>query len=167
MSQKDAELLTSDRELADYFEQTAAACGDSRSAANWITGEWMRCLNRDGLRFKESRVTPPMLGDLIAKINDNSISGKIAKDVFDDMWHGKGNASEIISARNLEQITDADEIERAIDHVIDNCAEQVMQHRSGQEKVFGFLVGQVMRATGGKANPKMVNKILRGKLSGE
>jgi len=167
VTQKDAELLTSDRELADYFEQTATACGDSRSAANWITGEWMGSLNRDGLRFEESRVTPQMLGDLIAKINNNSISGKIAKEVFDGMWNGEGNASEIISARNLEQITNADEIEHAIDHVIDNCADQVMQYRSGQEKVFGFLVGQVMQATGGKANPKMVNKILRHKLSSE
>ena len=167
VTQKDAELLTSDRELADYFEQTATACGDSRSAANWITGEWMGSLNRDGLRFEESRVTPQMLGDLIAKINDNSISGKIAKEVFEGMWSGEGNASEIILARNLEQITNADEIEQAIDHVIDNCADQVMQYRSGQEKVFGFLIGQVMRATGGKANPQMVNKILRGKLSGE
>ena len=167
VTQKDAELLTSDRELADYFEQTATACGDSRSAANWITGEWMGSLNRDGLRFEESRVTPQMLGDLITKINNNSISGKIAKEVFDGMWNGEGNASEIISARNLEQITNADEIEQAIDHVIDNCADQVMQYRSGQEKVFGFLVGQVMQATGGKANPKMVNKILRDKLSSE
>ena len=167
VTQKDAELLTSDRELADYFEQTATACGDSRSAANWITGEWMGSLNRDGLRFEESRVTPQMLGDLIAKINDNSISGKIAKEVFDGMWNGEGNASEIISARNLEQITNADEIEHAINHVIDNCADQVMQYRSGQEKVFGFLVGQVMQATGGKASPKIVNKILRDKLSGE
>ena len=167
VSQKDAELLTSDRELADYFEQTAAACGDSRSAANWITGEWMGSLNRDGLRFEESLVTPQMLGDLIAKINDNSISGKIAKEVFDRMWNDEGNASEIIAARNLEQITDADEIEHTIDRVIDNSAEQIIQYRSGQEKVFGFLVGQVMQATGGKANPKMVNKILRDKLSGD
>lgn len=167
VSPKDAELLTSDRELADYFEQTAAACGDSRSAANWITGEWMACLNRDGLRFGESRVTPLMLGNLIAKINDNSISRKIAKEVFDGMWNGKGSASEIISARNLEQITDADEIERAIDHVIDNCAEQVIQYHSGQKKIFSFLVGQVMQSTRGKANPKMVNEILRDKLSGE
>ena len=127
----------------------------------------MRYLNRDGLRFEESLVTPQMLGDLIAKINDNSISGKIAKEVFDRMWNGEGNASEIIAARNLEQITDADEIERTIDRVIDNCAEQIIQYRSGQEKVFGFLVGQVMQATGGKANPKMVNKILRDKLSGD
>ena len=167
VSQNDAELLTSDRELADYFEQTATACGDSRSAANWITGEWMGRLNRDGVRFEESRVTPQMLGDLISKINDNSISGKIAKEVFDGMWNGEGNASQIIAARNLAQITDADQIERAIDHVIDNCAEQVIQYHSGQEKVFGFLIGQVMQATGGKANPKMVNKILRHKLSSE
>ena len=154
MSQNDAELLTSDRELADYFEQTAAACGDSRSAANWITGEWMGYLNRDGLRFGESRVTPQMLGDLIAKINDNSISGKIAKKVFDGMWNNEGNASEIIAARNLEQITDSDEIERAIDHVIDNCTEQVMRYRSGQEKGF-WLSGRTSYAgNGGQSQPE-------------
>ena len=127
----------------------------------------MAHLNRDGLRFKESRVTPQMLGDLIAKINNNSISGKIAKDVFDSMWKGEGNASEIISARNLEQISDADEIKRVIDDVTNNYVQQVMQYRNGQEKVFGFLVGKVMQATEGKANPKIVNKILRDKLSGE
>ena len=83
------------------------------------------------------------------------------------MWNGEGNASQIIAARNLAQITDADQIERAIDRVIDNCAEQVMQYHNGEEKVFGFLIGQVMQATEGKANPKMVNKILRHKLSSE
>jgi aspartyl-tRNA(Asn)/glutamyl-tRNA(Gln) amidotransferase subunit B len=165
ISREDAELLTSDRGLADYFEETVAACDDSRSAVNWITGDWMGHLNRDGLRFEESRVTPQMLGELIAKINDNSISGKIAKDVFDAMWNGEGNANDIIKAKNLEQITDADEIERVIENVIKDCDDQVMQYRSGQEKVFGFLVGKVMQMTGGKANPKIVNKILRDKLS--
>ena len=106
-----------------------------------------------------------MLGDLITKINDNSISGKTAKLVFDGMWNGEGNASEIISTKNLEQITDTDEIERTIDEVINNCVEQVVQYRNGREKVLGFLVGQVMKATAGKANPKIVNKILRYKLS--
>jgi aspartyl-tRNA(Asn)/glutamyl-tRNA(Gln) amidotransferase subunit B len=165
ISQKDAELLTSDRELADYFEQAVVACGDSRAAANWITGEWMARLNRDGLNFGESHITPQILGNLITKINDNTISGKIAKEVFDSMWNGEGNASEIIAARNLKQITDPDEIEIAIDRVIDNCAEQVLQYRNGQEKVFGFLVGQVMQETKGKANPKMVNETLRSKLT--
>ena len=165
ISQKDAELLTSDRELADYFEQTVVACSDSRAAANWITGEWMARLNRDGLNFGESHISPQILGNLITKINDNTISGKIAKEVFDSMWNGEGNASEIIAARNLKQITDPDEIEIAIDRVIDNCAEQVLQYRNGQEKVFGFLVGQVMQETGGKANPKMVNETLRNKLT--
>ena len=164
MSQLEAELLTSDRELADFFEQTASTCRDSRNAANWITGELMARLNRDGVGLAKSRITPEMLGDLIAKINDNSVSGKIAKDVFDAMWDGEGNASDIIASKNLQQITNSDEIERAVDDVIDNFTSQVVQYRSGQQKVFGFLVGKVMLATEGKANPETVNKILRDKL---
>lgn len=165
MSQHDAELLTSDRELADYFEQTASECGDSRSATNWITGKLMERLNRDKLSPKTSRVTPHMLSELITEINEDRISGKIAKNVFDSMWNGEGNAREIISTRNLEQIADADQIEIIIDDVIANCDEQVARYRSGEKKIFSFLVGKVMKETGGKANPKMVNKILAKKLS--
>ena len=165
MSQTDAELLTSERELANYFEETVSFCADNRSSANWITRELLSRLNRDGLKIRDNRITPPMLGDLINCINDNTISGKIAKDVFEAMWNGEGTPAAIIADRGLEQITDDNKIEAAVVQIIDDYSQQVDQYRNGQEKIFGFLVGKVLAETKGKANPKSVNAILRKKLS--
>ena len=165
MNQTDAELLTSERELANYFEETVSFCADSRSSANWITGELLSRLNRDGLRIRENKITPTMLGDLINCINDNTISGKIAKDVFEAMWNGEGAPATIIADRGLEQITDDNKIEAVVVQIIDDYSQQVAQYRNGQEKIFGFLVGKVLAETKGKANPKSVNAILRKKLS--
>ena len=105
-----------------------------------------------------------MLAGLIQRIEDNTISGKIAKDVFDAMWQGEGVADEVIEKRGLKQITDVGEIEKTIDQILAVSSTQVEQYRNGQEKVFGYFVGQVMKATGGKANPKQVNEILKKKL---
>ena len=165
MSQTDAELLTSERELANYFEETVSFCADNRSSANWITGELLSRLNRDGLKIRDNRITPTMLGDLINCINDNTISGKIAKDVFEAMWNGEGTPAAIIANRGLEQITDDNKIEAVVVQIIDDYSQQVDQYRNGQEKIFGFLVGKVLAETKGKANPKSVNTILRKKLS--
>jgi aspartyl-tRNA(Asn)/glutamyl-tRNA(Gln) amidotransferase subunit B len=165
MSQTDAELLTSERELANYFEETVSFCADSRSSANWITGELLARLNRDGLRIQDNRITPTLLGDLINCINDNTISGKIAKDVFEAMWNGEGTPANIIADRGLEQITDDNKIEAVVDQIIDDFSQQVDQYRNGQEKIFGFLIGKILAETKGKANPKSVNAILRKKLS--
>ena len=161
----DAELLTSERDLADYFEHTVSFCADSRNTANWITGELLAHLNRDGLHLEESRVTPEMLGDLITRINDNSISGTIAKEVFEGMWNGEGNPVDIITSKNLGQITDIDQINSVIDQVINEFTQQVLEYQNGQEKIFGFLVGKVMLETKGKADPKIVTTNLRNKLS--
>ena len=165
LNEKDAEFLTSDREIADYFEQVVLICSDSRKSANWITGELLHRLNQNGLDIKNSKIAPPMLGELIQKINDGTISGKIAKDVFDEMWRGEGDANSIIETNNLGQISNTDIVDDAIDKVIENHATQVQQYLDGQSKVFGFLVGKVMQATAGKANPQLVNQILKTKLT--
>jgi len=165
LNRLDAEILTSERELADYFEKTVSICEDAQTTSNWITRELLGKLKRDGLRFRENSITPAMLGDLINKIKSNIISGKIAKDIFNGMWNGDGTAAEIIANKNLEQITDIEEIESVIDNVLSEYPHQVEQFYAGQEKIFGFLVGKVMAVTKGKANPQSVNTILRSKLS--
>jgi len=164
LNEKDAEFLTSDRNIADYFEQVVSICGDSRKSANWITGELLHHINQNGLDIKSSNIDAQMLGELIQKINDKTISGKIAKGVFDEMWHGEGNASSIIEKNKLGQISNTTIVEEAIDQVIENHSAQVQQYLAGQNKVFGFLVGKVMQVTAGKANPQLVNQILQHKL---
>jgi aspartyl-tRNA(Asn)/glutamyl-tRNA(Gln) amidotransferase subunit B len=164
LSEYDANLLTGSRELADYFEAAAAACGDAKLAANWVTGELAAALNREGREVGTSPVDAQMLGGLLGRICDGTISGKIAKQVFEAMWQGEGDADAVIEAKGLEQITDAGAIEAIIDEIIRANPTQVEQYRSGKDKVFGFFVGQAMRASKGKANPQQVNKLLRRKL---
>ncbi|MEX0706840.1 MAG: Asp-tRNA(Asn)/Glu-tRNA(Gln) amidotransferase subunit GatB [Woeseia sp.] len=161
----DAEVLTGSRALADYFEAVAsAAAGDPKQAANWVIGELLAALNRDGLDINESRVTANALAGLLARIDDGTISGKIAKDVFEAMWAGEGSADEIIEARGLKQITDASAIDSIVDAVIAANPEQVADYRAGKEKIIGYLVGQVMKESQGKANPSQVNESLRRRL---
>lgn len=168
LKQSDVSLLVASRPLADYFEVAArliaAAGGDAKLAANWVTGELAGALNSDGLGIADSPVSAEDLAGLLLRIVDNTISGKIAKDVFDGMWHGEGTADEIIDGRGLKQISDSGELEKIVDQVIAECPEQVEQYRDGKTKVLGFLVGQVMKATQGKANPGQVNEILRRRL---
>jgi len=159
----DAEILTMSRSLADYFE-AAAASSDPKLAANWILGDLSAALNREGLDIQDSRISPEELGGLLARIADNTISGKIAKDVFDAMWAGEGKASEIIDARGLRQITDSSAIEAVVDRVIEANPGQAAEYRSGKDKLLGFFVGQVMKETKGKANPAEVNRILKERL---
>ena len=125
----------------------------------------MAALNRDGLQIEQSRVSPNSLGRLICRINDQSISGKIAKDIFSELWDNGGEVDRIIEARGLKQISDSTELEQVVAKILSKFMEQADQVRQGQEKVLGFLVGQVMKETGGKANPKVVNEILSRKLS--
>ncbi|MCU0833709.1 MAG: Asp-tRNA(Asn)/Glu-tRNA(Gln) amidotransferase subunit GatB [Chromatiaceae bacterium] len=160
----DASLLTANRELADYFEAVAAAGGDAKLAANWVNGELAAALNRDGREMTESPVSAEMLGGLITRIRDNTISGKLAKQVFEAMWNGEGDADAVIAARGLKQLTDSGEIERIIDAIVAANPEQAAQYRSGKDKVFGFFVGQVMKASKGKANPQQVNELLKARL---
>ena len=166
LRKSDAQQLTADRGVADYFEETVReAEGNSKIATNWVTGDLMAALNRDSLPIEQSRVSPISLGKLICRINDQSISGKIAKDIFSDLWDNGGDVDQIIEARGLKQISDSAELEQIVEKILSKFSEQADQVRQGQEKVLGFLVGQVMKETGGKANPKAVNEILSRKLS--
>jgi aspartyl-tRNA(Asn)/glutamyl-tRNA(Gln) amidotransferase subunit B len=164
----DAEVLTSSRALADYFEKVVEASGnEAKLSANWVVVELSGMLNKDGKEIDESPVTAEMLGGMIQRIKDNTISGKIAKEVFEAMWNGEGNsADEVIEKKGLKQITDTGAIEKIIDDIIAANPAQVEQFRAGKDKVLGFFVGQVMKATQGKANPGQVNQILKKKLSG-
>jgi aspartyl-tRNA(Asn)/glutamyl-tRNA(Gln) amidotransferase subunit B len=166
LSDYDANLLTASRELADYFETVARACGDAKLAANWINGELSATLNKAGLEIGSSPVPADRFAGLIKRIQDNTLSGKIAKQVFEAMWSGGLEADAAIEAQGLRQITDSGAIEAIVDEIIGANAAQVEQYRGGNEKVFGFFVGQVMKASKGKANPQQVNEILRQKLQG-
>ncbi len=164
LSDYDAGLLTAEREVADYFEATLAAGADAKLAANWINGELTAALNRDDLPITAAPVGPSALAGLLTRISDATISGKIAKDVFAAMWLGEGTADAIIEARGLKQITDTGALEAAVDAVLAANPAQVEQLRGGKDKVLGFLVGQVMKSTQGKANPAQVNALIREKV---
>ncbi|MFW2439383.1 MAG: Asp-tRNA(Asn)/Glu-tRNA(Gln) amidotransferase subunit GatB [Arenicellales bacterium] len=165
LSDYDAETLTASRELADYFEKAVAALpSQPKLIANWVNGELTAGLNRDNTRITESPVTAAMLGELVTRIDDNTISGKIAKEVFEAIWNGEGSADEIIEKRGLKQISDDSAIEPVIDEILANNPNQIEQYKGGNTKLLGFFVGQVMKATQGKANPKQVNELLRKKL---
>ena len=161
----DAGVLTAQKALADYFEGVAAGTrAGAKTAANWVIGELTGALNRDGLEISASRVTAADLATLLDKIADGTISGKIAKDVFEAMWQGEGTVQAIIEKRGLVQISDSASIEALVDRAIAANPTQVEQFRAGKQQVLGFLVGQVMKASGGKANPAAVNAALRKKL---
>jgi aspartyl-tRNA(Asn)/glutamyl-tRNA(Gln) amidotransferase subunit B len=162
----DAAVLTVSRALAEYFEAVVEVSGEAKLSANWVTGELSAALNKADLDISECPVSASMLGGMIKRITDNTISGKIAKEVFEAMWNGEGDADVVIEAKGLKQITDSSAIEPITDEIIANNPGQVEQYRSGKEKLFGFFVGQVMKATQGKANPQQVNELLKQKLNG-
>jgi aspartyl-tRNA(Asn)/glutamyl-tRNA(Gln) amidotransferase subunit B len=166
LSAYDASNLTVSRQLADYFERTVEVSGAApKLCANWISGELAAALNKAGLDIGQSPVTPQLLGGLLKRVADETLSGKLAKQVFDALWRGEGKADAIIEARGLKQVTDAGAIEALVDAAIAANPEQVKQYRAGKHKVLGFFVGQVMKTSQGKANPEQVNEILRKKLS--
>jgi aspartyl-tRNA(Asn)/glutamyl-tRNA(Gln) amidotransferase subunit B len=166
ISDYDAALLTASPVMAAYFETVAGGCGDAKLAANWINGALAAALNKAGLDIADSPVSAEHLAGLIARIKDDTISGKIAKQVFEAMWAGDGDADQVIEAKGLKQITDTGAIEAIIDGIIDANPGQVEQYRAGKDKLFGFFVGQVMKQTQGKANPQQVNALLKDKLKG-
>jgi aspartyl-tRNA(Asn)/glutamyl-tRNA(Gln) amidotransferase subunit B len=166
LSAYDAGVLTATRELADYYEAVVGASeGQAKLAANWVMGELSGHLNKDGRDITDSPVGPEDLALLLRRIGDNTISGKLAKDVFEAMWSGEGGADEVIEKKGLKQITDTGAIETIIDEVLSNNPGQLAEYRSGKDKLFGFFVGQVMKASKGKANPQQVNELLKRKLN--
>ena len=168
LSAFDADQLTGSRAQADYFEAAARLGGDAKLTANWVMGDLAAALNRDATDFAHSPVSAVALGQLVARIKDDTISGKIAKDVFAAMWAGEGSADEVIEAKGLKQITDTGAIEALVDAVLAANPEQVENYRSAepdkQPKMLGFFVGQIMKQSQGKANPQQVNALLREKL---
>ena len=161
----DAEILTASRALADYFEAVVAATeATAQIAANWVIGELAGALNRDGKDIGDSNISAVDLAGLVSRIHDNTISGKIAKQVFEAMWDGEGSADEIIEAEGLQQITDSSAIEAVVDKVIADNPGQVAEYQAGKDKLIGFFVGKVMQETKGQANPGQVNQILKDKL---
>ncbi len=170
LSDDDASLLTSQKELADYFEACVkAADGEAKLSANWITGELTAALNKDNTEISNSPVTADMLGSMIKRIKDNTISSKIAKQVFEAMWNGEGDADTIIESKGLKQVTDTGAIEILVDDVITNSPNQVAQYQAAPDdkkgKLIGYFVGQVMKQSQGKANPQQVNNLLKEKLN--
>jgi aspartyl-tRNA(Asn)/glutamyl-tRNA(Gln) amidotransferase subunit B len=167
LSDYDAGVLTASRELADYYEAVVAGLGGGKAklAANWVMGELSGALNRDNLEIGASRVDAPRLAGLLQRIEDDTISGKIAKDVFEAMWSEGRDADAVIEARGLRQITDTGAIEQAIREAIARSPQQHAEYRAGKDKLFGYFVGQVMKATGGKANPAQLNELLKRLLA--
>jgi aspartyl-tRNA(Asn)/glutamyl-tRNA(Gln) amidotransferase subunit B len=167
LSAYDAGVLTASRDLADYYEELVrAAPQDPKLAANWVMGELAARLNRENLEISCGRMPPARLAGLLARILDRTISGKIAKELFEAMWSGGESADAVIGAQGLRQITDSATIERVIDEVMARNPGQLAEYRAGKDKLFGFFVGQVMKATGGKANPAQLNELLLRKLRG-
>ena len=167
LSAYDAGVLTASIELAEYYESVVRELGgEPKLAANMVMGDLAGLLNRDGVEIGASRVSARSLAALLARIVDNTISGKIAKDVFLAMWDQGQEADAVIAAQGLRQITDESAIERAIDAVMAASPGQLAEYRAGKDKLFGFFVGQVMKSTQGKANPARLNELLKKKLSG-
>ncbi len=166
LAEYEAGVLTASRELADYFEVAARIAGDdAKRTANWVMGDLLGALNKEGKEIGESPVSAELLGGMLQRINDNTISGKIAKQVFECMWNGEGDADTVIEQKGLKQVTDSGAIEKIIDEIIANNPQQLEQYRAGKDKLFGFFVGQVMKETEGKANPAQVNALLKQKLA--
>jgi aspartyl-tRNA(Asn)/glutamyl-tRNA(Gln) amidotransferase subunit B len=169
LSAYDADVLSASREMAEYFEQVTEGCGDAKLAANWVMGELSSLLNKDNLEIDQSPVSAAQLAGMILRIRDNTISGKLAKMVFEALAAGEGaTADEVIEKKGLKQVTDSGAIEKMLDEVLAANAEQVEQYRASDEakrgKMFGFFVGQAMKASKGKANPGQVNELLKKKL---
>ncbi|MEZ5494996.1 MAG: Asp-tRNA(Asn)/Glu-tRNA(Gln) amidotransferase subunit GatB [Pseudomonadales bacterium] len=168
LSDYDASQLSAERVTADFYEQTVAACGDAKLAANWVMVELLAALNKNGLVLAQSPVAAEQLGGMIARIKDGTISGKIAKQVFELMWNAGGSADTIIEQHGLKQVSDSGAIEKIVDDIIAANPQQVDNYRAATEdkrpKMLGFFVGQIMKVSQGKANPQQVNEILLKKL---
>jgi aspartyl-tRNA(Asn)/glutamyl-tRNA(Gln) amidotransferase subunit B len=161
----DAEILTQSRDIADYYEKVIDMTDDYKSASNWVMGDVLKVINENKIDIKEFCISPDNLAELINIINDNTISGKIAKEIFPEMLKENKKPLEIVKSKNLLQITDTTAISKVIDNVLSNFPDEIGEFLNGKEKVFGFFIGKIMQETKGKANPKIVNELLREKIS--
>ena len=167
LSRYDAGVLTSSRELADYFEAMLAEKVDAKLSANWVMGDLAAFLNKDTLDITQSPVSAQQLAQLVARISDNTLSGTLAKKVFEHLWNGDGESVDaIIEAKGLKQISDSGALEQIIDDIMAANPQQVEQFRAGKDKLMGFFVGQAMKASKGQANPAQLNELLKKKLAG-
>jgi aspartyl-tRNA(Asn)/glutamyl-tRNA(Gln) amidotransferase subunit B len=168
LSVYDANILASSRELAQYFEEavTLAAPATPKLVANWIIGDLAAALNKNHLDITQSPINAAAMAGLVKRIDDQTISGKLAKTVFEAMWAGEGNADQVIQTKGLQQVSDPGIIEKIIDEVMSAHPQQVADYRAGKDKLFGFFVGQVMKASKGQANPEQLNILLKEKLQG-
>jgi aspartyl-tRNA(Asn)/glutamyl-tRNA(Gln) amidotransferase subunit B len=164
LSFNDASHLVGDKDLADFYEKTAVASGNPRTSANFILSELLRELNNSGKTAADSPVSPENLAALIKTLDVGSINNNQAKEVLTEMFATGKDAAAVISEKGFEQISDSSAIEKIVDDIIKNNENQVNAYRGGNEKLFGFFVGQVMKASQGKANPKIVNEVLKSKL---
>jgi len=164
LSSYDAGVITASHSLSNYFDVVAEKTGDAKLSANWITGEMSARLNREEIEVDSVPVDADAFAQLLTRIKDNTISGKIAKDVLDAMWNGEGSADEVIESKGLKQITDTGAIEAYVDEVIANNPSQFEELKAGKDKMMGFFVGQVMKMSKGKANPAQVNELIRSKM---
>lgn len=163
----DASILVSSKELSNYYEDVVKESGDQpKLAANWVISELLGALNKAGLELADSPISAAQLGKLITRIADNTISGKIAKTIFEAMWQKEGEVDAVIEQRGLKQVTDTGAIEKLVDEIIAANPQQVADYRGGKDKLFGFFVGQAMKASGGKLNPAQLNDLLKKKLQG-
>ncbi len=167
LPERDTEILTAERALAEYFDACAQLHKDAKACANWVMGDVQRRRNDEGLSVADIPVTPELLVGILKRIDDKTISGKIAKTVFDEMWTTGKDADTVIDEKGLKQVTDTGAIEKMVDDVIAANPAQAQEFSEGKDKLLGFFVGQIMKASKGKANPGMVNELLRKKLRGE
>ena len=164
LPEQDADLLTSERAMAEWFEDSVKLGGEPKAVSNWTMGELMRLLNEENKSFDECRLKPLQLAEMLAMIDKGTISGKIAKTVFEEMFKTGKDAETIVKEKGLVQVSDESEIEKVVDDILQKNQKEAERFRAGEEKLLGFFAGQVMKATKGKANPKMVNELLRKKL---
>ena len=165
LSSYDAQVLTSSKEIAAYFEEVVGIYSDPKVCANWVMVEISGWLNKSGIEIADCPISSRSLAGLLVRIGDGTISGKIAKEVFEAMWNGEGEADAIIESKGLKQISDSGALERIVDEIISNNPSQVADYRGGKDKLFAFFVGQAMKATKGQANPAQLSEILKKKLS--
>jgi len=165
LSEYDAAVLASSRAMAEYYETVVELCADAKLSSNWVTVDLLGMLNKNNIDIEQSPISAQRLSDLIARIKDATISGKIAKTVFEIMLEDSSGVDQIIEKQGLKQVTDSGAIEQLVDQVISSNPEQVEQYRAGKEKVFAFFIGQAMKASKGKANPDQLNSLLREKLN--